>query len=142
MRYRQTLVVSFAAMFIAGAALAQPTEVKLDQETTLGGVDVACTGIGQTKNDPKWLAYPVRLEFADAHRAYLSGEAVTVTGPKGEPVASLTCDGPWVLLKLPVGASYKVEATLTGQTAAARSALVKAPAHGQMRFVLTFPDAD
>src|SRR5262249_47768235 len=108
---------------------------------TLNGVEVACTGIGQTKDDPKWQAYPVRLEFATAQQTYLAGEEVSVADAKGKPQFDLTCDGPWVLLKLPAGAPYRVEAKLTDQTAAPKSATVTAPKQGQVRFVLTFPDA-
>jgi hypothetical protein len=141
MRIRQAVIMTIIGAFGAGAAGAQPVEVKLDQETTLNGVDVACTGIGQTKDDPKWKAYPVRLEFATAEHTYLAGEEVTVSNAKGQPQLDLTCDGPWVLMKLPVGVAYRVDAKLTDQTAAPRSGTVKAPKNGQARFVLTFPDA-
>jgi hypothetical protein len=138
-----SLALAAGLASLAGAAAADaPTRVPLDAETTLGGIDVACTGIGQTKNDPKWLEYPVRVEFADAQRAYLAGEVVTVSKTKdSDPLFSLTCEGPWVLLKLAPGSTYQVEAKLTERDTAPRSAVVKAPAHGQARFVITFPDA-
>jgi hypothetical protein len=139
---RFALVAGLAAFSFATAALADPpVRVPLDGETTLGGVDVACTGIGQTKDQPKWLAYPVRVEFADAQRAYLAGEIVTVTSPGGEDLLTVSCEGPWVLLKLPKGQAYKVQAQLTEDGVAPRGTVVKAPAHGQARFVITFPDA-
>ena len=123
------------------AAADEPTRVPLDTETTIGGVEVACTGIGQTKDDPKWLAYGVRVEFATALHTYLANEVVTLTDPKGAQVLSVSCDGPWVLLRLPVGKPYKVEARLLDESSAPRTATVKAPKHGQTRFVITFPDA-
>ena len=142
MKHRQSpVLLAAAAVLFAGAAVAEPVEVKLDQATTLNGVDVACTGIGQTKDDPKWLTYPVRLEFATAQHTYLAGEEVTLASAKGAPQLDLTCDGPWVLLKLPAGVAYRVDVKLTDQSAAPRSAVVKAPKQGQQRFVLTFPDA-
>jgi hypothetical protein len=122
------------------AALADPVRVPLDHEATVGGVGVGCTGIGQTKNDPKWSAYPVKLEFADAQRALLANEVVTVSAGSA-PLLEVACEGPWVLLKLPAGKSYEVEARLAQSSAAPRSASVKAPAQGQATFVLTFPDA-
>ncbi len=140
MQLRQVLIATAVAS-LASAAVAQPVEVKLDQTATLGGVEVACTGIGQTKSDPQWLAYPVRLEFATGQQTYLAGEEVTVSSAKGQPLFDLTCDGPWVLMKLPAGVRYRVEAKLTDQSAAPRSATVTAPKQGQVRFVLTFPDA-
>jgi hypothetical protein len=82
------------------------------------------------------------VEFADAQRAYLANEVVTVSKTKGgEPLFSLSCEGPWVLLKLAPGSTYQVEAKLNERDTAPRSATVKAPGHGQARFVITFPDA-
>jgi len=121
-------------------ALADPIRVALDQETTVGGIGVGCTGIGQTKNDPKWAAYSVKLEFADAQRALLANEVVTVSAG-GAPLAQIACEGPWVLLKLAPGNSYTIEGRLAEGAAAPRSATVKPPAHGQATVVLTFPDA-
>jgi hypothetical protein len=121
-------------------AFAQPVSVGLDQEATVGGVGVGCTGIGQTKNDPKWKAYPVKLEFADAQRALLANEVVTVSAD-GSQLLEVACEGPWVLLKLPTGKEYQVEARLAQSSAGPRSASVKAPDRGQATFVLTFPDA-
>jgi len=136
------LAAGLASLAAAGAAMAdEPTRVPLDSQTTIGGVDVACTGIGQTKNDPKWLAYDARVEFATAQRAYLANEVVSLTDPAGQPVLTVSCDGPWVLLKLPAGKPYKVQASLIGQDAVPRSTTIKAPKHGQTRFVITFPDA-
>src|SRR5690242_11935112 len=109
--------VSLAAVLtlVAGVAGADPTRIPLDGSTTLGGIDVGCTGIGQTKDDPKWQAYPVRVEFADPHQAYLANETVTLADSKGHELLQASCEGPWVLLKLPVGKSFKVTASLTDQ---------------------------
>jgi hypothetical protein len=136
-----SLALAAGLASLAGAAAADaPTRVPLDAETTLGGIDVACTGIGQTKNDPKWLAYDVRVEFADASSAYLAGEDLSLSGAGGQ-LLSVSCEGPWVLLKLPVGQPFQVEARVTQPGVQPRTTTVKAPSHGQGRFVLTFPDA-
>src|SRR5260370_40810180 len=97
----------------AAPAGAEPQQVRLDTEATIGGVDVACTGIGQTKDQPRWKTYPVRVEFADSKRNYLAGEVVGLTDPAGAPVMEVVCEGPWVLLRLPVGKAYHVQARLT-----------------------------
>ena len=133
-------LTAIAALAVATSAAAQPVRVPLDQETTIGGVGVACTGIGQTKNDPKWLTYGVRVEFADSHSAYLAGEDLSLSGAGGE-ILSISCEGPWVLLKLPDSATYQVRARVTQEGVQPRTASVKAPGHGQTRVVLTFPDA-
>jgi hypothetical protein len=128
---------------LAAPAGAEPQRVRLDTEATIGGVDVACTGIGQTKDQPRWKAYPVRVEFADSKRNYLAGEVLSLADPAGAPVLEVVCEGPWVLLRIPAGKSYRVEAHLTQAGGGGpRSAVVKAPSHGQATFVITFPDAD
>jgi hypothetical protein len=145
MKFPQALVgsmLSAAALATAsGAALADAAHVHLDEETTIGGVDVACTGVGQTKNLPKWSAYPVRVEFANAQHDYVAGETLTLSDRHGKELLQIVCDGPWVLLKLPPGKAYRVDATLAQPGVGPRSAMVKAPRSGQTRFVLTFPDA-
>jgi hypothetical protein len=125
----------------AASALAEtPAPLPLDSETVIGGAGVACTGIGQTKDQPRWLAYPVRVEFADSQRNYLAGETLTLVDAGGAAILSVACEGPWVLLKLPAGKPYRVEAQVTDPPTAPQHGLVKAPHHGQARFVLTFPD--
>jgi hypothetical protein len=131
-------LLAIAALSIGAVpALAQPVRVPLDGETTINGVGVACTGIGQSKNDPKWLAYPVRLEFADPKQHYLANERVNLASSAGAPILDMACEGPWILLKLPPGRPYKVTADVPG--APPQTASVRAPAHGQQRFVMTFP---
>ena len=115
--------------------------VSLDSETTIAGVGVACTGIGGTKDDPKWLAYPVRLEFSNVQREYLIGATVTLADAKGATLFSATCPGPWLLLKLPNAAPYRVTATMSGGKSSAKPVTVKAPLKGQTRVILVFSGA-
>jgi len=129
------------SLLLAPAAQAQPTRVRLDEETTIGGIPVACTGVGQTKNDPKWGAYPVKVEFAGPNAEYVAGEVLTLQDAKAAPLLSVSCEGPWILLKLPTGKPYIVQASLSESEADRKSATIRAPRHGQARFVLTFPAA-
>ena len=128
------------ALAAAPAATAQPMSLPVDAEATAGGVPVACTGIGQTRLDPKWQAYGVRVEFSNARNEYLVGAAVTVHDKKGAEVLNVSCDAPWVLMKLPAGA-YSIEGRILNSPAKPRSAPFSPPAKGQMRLVLQFPDA-
>ena len=140
MRLSPTLA-ALAALAAATTAAAQPTRVPLDHERVVGGVGVACTGIGQTKNDPKWLAYNVRVEFADAQHNYLAGETATLLNNHGQELLEVSCEGPWVLLKLQPGMPYLVEGQVTPNGEAPTSSTVSPPSHGQTRVVLTFPSA-
>jgi hypothetical protein len=137
------LVAASAVLLAAAepaAAPPAPTMLAVDAETTVGGVAVGCTGIGQTKSDPKWAAYPVRIEFSNAAREYLQGGEIVIYDAASAPLLSVRCDAPWILLKLPAG-SYRVEGRVPDSPAQPRSATFKPPAKGQMRLVLAFPDA-
>lgn len=134
-------ILGLALMVSAGSARADPQRLRLDEEATVGGVGVACTGVGETRNLPKWGSYSVKLEFADPKGAYFADEEVTLAGSKGPPVLDVTCEGPWLLLKLPPRQAFKVEARLQQAGVAPQTAMVKAPTHGQATFVLHFPDA-
>ena len=131
-----TLLAGAALTLLAGPASAQPVPLRLDRETVVNGIGVGCTGIGQTKDAPRWNAYSVRIEFADSQRGLLADETLTLS-QGGAVIASVSCEGPWILLKLPPGA-YQVSGTAPG-TSAVESLKVTAPSHGQGVFALTFP---
>ena len=140
-KHLSALFVAAASLAAAPAARAQtPVEIALDSETVIGGIGVACTGIGEAKADPRWAAYPVRVEFANSVREYLIGATVSVADAAGKTLLTASCAGPWFLLKLPDRAAYRVEARINSSEAPAQRATVHAPAQGQSRVVLTFPD--
>jgi hypothetical protein len=144
-RTRVISAIAIAAATVGGSGLAATPipagqALPLDKSVSLGSVDVACTGIGQTRDDPKWRDFPVRVEFSDARNWYLVGATVLVEDAKGRAVANVSCDAPWILLKLPAGA-YKVFGRLNDSPAKPRSAPFKTPAKTQLRVVLQFRDA-
>lgn len=141
---RDTRIAAAAVAAVLGAvcgpAVAQDfTDLPIDTPTSAGGVPVACTGVGQTKHDPQWQSYSVRVEFSNALKEYLDGGQISVSA-HGKRLLSVRCDAPWILLKLPAG-DYVVEGTPLNSSAKPRSAPFKPPAKGQMRLVLQFPDA-
>ena len=99
------------ALFAAAPALA--ASMPMDTPTDMGGVNVVCTGVGSAENDPRWAAYPVRVVFSNGGAQFLSGVHLTLS-QGGKTLATVDCDGPWVLFKLPKG-QYTATATLTGQ---------------------------
>jgi hypothetical protein len=133
----RALLAGAALLLGAGAAFGQTAHVPLDHETTVDGIGVGCTGIGQTKDDPKWNAYSVKIEFADSQRNLLADETMTLSRG-GAPVLTVKCAGPWILLKLPPGKAYQVSASVPG-TSATEGLTVTAPSQGQGVFALTFP---
>ncbi|MGZ3272525.1 MAG: hypothetical protein ACXU82_04325 [Caulobacteraceae bacterium] len=112
----------------------------VDQEVAVSGVQLACTGIGDTRNDPKWAAYPIRVEFSNANNEYMTDAVIALVDAKGQAVLVVRCDSPWLLIKPPPG-SYAVYSRLMGSTAQPRSARFAVPVRGQKRVVLQFPDA-
>jgi hypothetical protein len=133
------LCAAVASLALADGAAGEPTSVPLDGEASVGGIDVGCTGIGESKLDPKWRAYPVRVEFSDANNAYLANEVLIVRSAGGAELLSVGCEGPWILLKLPPG-SYSVVGSVPGASAQPRTATFRPPSHGQIRVVLKFPE--
>jgi len=119
-----------------------PTSLPQDRENTIGGIGVACTGIAGSKDDPRWKAYPLRIEFANDLREHLIGAQVKVSDEAGTLLMNVTCWGAWLLLKPPGQVSYRIEATIIGESVPAQTATVSAPASGQTRIVLEFPGVD
>ena len=127
---------AFVAFVPGFSAHASP--VAMDQPIAIDGIETVCTGIGdEAQHDPRWAAYPVRVEFADKAMHYLSGAHVELRDAGGKTLASLDCAGAWVLFKL-APAKYVVEASLLWEKADTASAPFDAPATGQKRVVLRF----
>ena len=122
------------------ASAASPTIVPLDTETTVSGVPVACTGIGESKLNPHWDSYPVRVEFSGADNGLLADDALTIFDEAGAEVVSVGCAGPWILLKLPPG-SYRIEGRLPKAQAIPQSGYFRVTPDGPVHLELRFPDA-
>lgn len=138
---RLCMIVAMCLAMTAPPALAQdlPGDVlPPDQPTTIGGVEVACTGIGQTRDEARWQAFNVRIEVSNARNEYLGAGSIRLADASGAPLLQVRCEAPWVLLKLRPGA-YRVEGRVR-ETASTRSARFAAPATGQTRIVLQFVD--
>ncbi|HXU99089.1 MAG TPA: hypothetical protein VG166_01155 [Caulobacteraceae bacterium] len=125
----------------AGPVVAQEraARVPLDGERTIGGVTVGCTGIGQSKSDPRWRAYPIRVEFAAPGGDYLADEALSISDHTGAILARVACEGPWVLLRPESAGDYTFKGWPTGAEAQAKGGSFRIPAKDQARLVLQFP---
>jgi hypothetical protein len=122
----------------AGSSVAYADEaVRLPFDTPMmvDGVETVCTGIGQdSRADPRWNAYPLKVVLAGEGGQYL-GEAQVNVAAEGETKMDVRCGGPWVLFKLEPG-RYTVTAAINGNTAKS-TAYVSST--GQGRIVLRFP---
>jgi hypothetical protein len=132
---------ALAIVALAGQALAQeaPARIPLGSEQVIGGVAIACTGVGQEKHDPRWLAYPIQVEFAQPGGAYLADEALSVMDHAGRTLASVSCEGPWILLRPQAPGNYTFKGWVPGATFGPRSGAFHIPAKGRARMVLQFP---
>ena len=110
----------------------------IDEPTTINGIEVACTGVGDDANtDPRWPQYPVRIEFANANAEYLADLDITISDARGGVLFTVRCDSPWFLAKLPPG-KYMVAGTFEERLT--KTAKFTAPARGQARIIVRFPE--
>jgi hypothetical protein len=110
----------------------------MDRPVQLNGLDTVCTGIGESKDDPLWKSYPIRIEFSNGGAQYLAGATVSVSQGKNL-IAEMDCPGAWVLLKGTPG-SYRVTASIDGSQGKPVNAPFKMGRGAQKRIVLRFPD--
>ena len=120
--------------------LAVPTEARAanalspDQTVEVAGIQTVCTGVSlDARQDSRWDAFTLKIEFAGPGGQYVGGEHVTVH-KADKDILSVTCGGPWLLFRLPPG-RYEVTATLAGQTATSAAFV---PNHGQGHIILRF----
>ncbi|MGH6829109.1 MAG: hypothetical protein ACREFW_09395 [Rhizomicrobium sp.] len=113
--------LSAAAMLMASAAAwtwpafaAQipQDQIPQDRPTTVDGVQTVCTGVGESKDNPRWSAYPLKLVFVNSKGQYTAGEQVDIS-KDGHMLMQTRCDAPWLLIK-PGAGNYRVTATLQG----------------------------
>jgi len=119
-----------------GSAVADP--MAMDRPVQMNGLETVCTGVGETKDDPQWLSYPVRIEFSNGGAQYLSGATVRISHG-AETVGSLDCPGAWLLLRGAPG-EYRVDVTIDNSSARAVNASFRMGSGPQKRIVLRFPD--
>jgi len=125
-------------VLLAGTTAALADPAPMDTPVQMNGLETVCTGVGETKDDPKWLAYPIRIEFSNGGAQYLSGATVRISRGS-DTIGSLDCPGAWVLLKGAPG-EYRVDVTIDNSSAKAVNASFRMGAGGQQRIVLRFPD--
>ena len=106
----RAFVMTAAAAFFPLTMLASQALAVQDTPTTINGVETVCTGVGSSKDDPRWAAYPVKIVLATTDGANLANAHVSLS-QGGKDVVGLDCDAPWILFK-PAAGSYTATATL------------------------------
>jgi len=132
--------LTLVGAFLASSSLAHAdttTAMPSDQPVDVNGYQLACTGIGdEAQQDPRWKAYPVRLEFAGGHAQYLADVTASVYDTNGRELFRVSCDSPWLLVKLDPG-KYKVVGNFRDYIKASN---FMAPKKGQARIIVRFPE--
>jgi hypothetical protein len=102
------------------------------------GVPFACTGIAETKSNPRWQRFPLRLVYAAGPRgALLSDVRTHIRDHRGATVMRVHCtSSPWLVARLQPG-RYSV--TATNARGITRRAAFRVPARGQKRVIVRFP---
>ena len=86
------LLFASASAFALTPAFAADDLIQ-DQPMTIAGVETVCTGVGlEARQDPRWRAFPLVIEFVGKAGQYLGDDTVTVSG-QGQNV-SVRCAGP------------------------------------------------
>ena len=144
---RTTLLIPLAASLMLGtAAFAQSDPhqssnggMPIDQETSVNGIPAACTGVGdQQENNARWSAYPVKVVVSGTGHQFFAGETVSIARSDGTQVAQMTCNAPWVLMKLEPG-NYHATVDLPGH--GAKSVAFTAPSRGQREVNVVYTGA-
>ena len=128
----------FGCSIAAGLSVAyadEAVQLPFDTPTMIDGIETVCTGIGQdSRADPRWNAYPLKVVLAGEGGQYL-GEAQVNVAAEGETMMDVRCGGPWVLFKLEPG-RYAITAKINGNVA---KSIAYVSAKGQGRIILRFP---
>ena len=132
-----TAVIAVAAT-VAIAQTPGPVAVPLDTEQSFGAVDVVCTGIGESRNDVRWKAYPIRVEASNAAGDLLANVAISLSKVTGAPLATVSCEGPWIMLRAAAGA-YRFDAWMPGETFKHQTGAFNLPSRGQRIVSVRFP---
>jgi hypothetical protein len=115
------------------------TMLPVDQLVDVGDTTAVCTGVGlDTREDPRWREFPLRVEIAGKDGQYLGDAVVEVKGAHVDGELALRCSGPWVLVDLPSG-TYQVTVH-AGHDGPMRTATVNIGT-AQKRLVMHFPNA-
>jgi hypothetical protein len=137
MKIVHATAAAIAAVTLAATAALSQEALDHNVPQTIDGVEVMCDGSSlNDRKDGDSRGYTLRLEVVGKGGQYLGGETVSVKG--NEYDVSVTCKGPWVVMKLPAG-TYQVAADVPD--AGQKEMTVRVPGSGQQVVMINFPNA-
>ncbi len=102
--------IFFSVFACSLASFSAKAQVAQDQELTYKDLKFACTGVAESKEDPRWGKYSTKLMFTTGGRAYVSYIQLSVKDAQGNLVFETDCDAPWIVVDLKPG-KYSLTAT-------------------------------
>ena len=110
-----------------------------DEEGTFRGLRFACAGISkESRGDPRWQSYALKISFAAGGGGYLADVDVTIRDGAGDVVLEVNdCLAPWVLADLAPG-SYEVTGVVIDKYT--KNKIVKVSGGRQTAVVLRYPE--
>lgn len=124
-------IVPYFVLALAAAPIAVADEVM-----EANGIRWACTGIAESREDPRWADFPLKLVFATAERRYLSDVQVVIADRDRARVFEARCEvEPWLLIDLPPGDYFATARALDQQQKTYR---ITVPAGGQQQYDFRF----
>jgi hypothetical protein len=127
-------LIALALTRVQAQEIAPP--LPFDSPVSMRQMEAVCTGIGaDSRNDPRWAAYPLRIELVGRAGEYL-GQATVTLAQNDEAIISARCGGPWLLLRVPPG-TYDVTAVVENVSKTSKATV---PMSGQGRVVIRFPE--
>lgn len=131
------LMAALPLLVSTAPALAADSYGLTDAVKKKDGVSYMCSGIGESKDDPRTTKFPLKIVFATNSSALYSDVNVKIYGEEsGKSVFDLFCDGAWLLVDLPAG-KYRV--TATDQKGQSRNCSMTSGG-SQTQCVLRWPD--
>jgi hypothetical protein len=93
-------------LFLSVLVLSIPAEARKKREGSdriqkKGEISYMCTGIGESRQDPRLPKFPLKLVFATLSGSLYSDVDVRVAKEGGKTVLEVFCEGPWLLVDLP-----------------------------------------
>ena len=133
-------IAGATAVALCAVAAQADGPLAMNNPVMVSGIETVCTGIAETRDDPRWSAYPVRIEFSNTAAELVAGAHVVLAKVGGAKLAEFGCPASVVLFKLSPG-RYKVTATISATPRGTVSAEFNSPTKGQKRVDLLFTGA-
>ncbi len=126
-------LVGAATYFLVSSLIAQQPFEYHDPILKKNGIEYAITGVAETKQDPRWRTFPLKLEFATMKGELYSDVHVRIYTPSQKLVFDVKVDAPWLLVRLKPGTYYVYVTDTAGRK---KSVTADVPASGQIEYTL------